>query len=272
MINEASGHDAGDNLLDWSARRCARRAWASTPPHGSAATSSGVLLYRAKLEQALAKLPRSSNEAISEFRFAWRIRRSARTRQLGVVPITDEFDSATALLTAAESTSRKAKHDRRRASLRRRARAAKASSAPSTGWPHRQKNLARTALLPGDRAVARSKSMPASHEVAIPHDRRSGRAARPTRRGHDGRAVRLDGSDQRSLHHQADAARVGKRREVLLDTDGHWSMNLSASYRSAPIRSSTTCRAARRKRRPTEQDCFEMTETVAVQNLAEKAG
>ena len=271
MINEASGHDAGDNLLDWlgAALREAAAGLNATARLGG--NEFGVLLYSAQPQQALAAAEKLE-QAISEFRFAWRDTTFAVRASIGVVPITDKFDSVTALLTAAESAARKAKHDGgARVFLRPPGDGSDGRQQRALDWVARiKKNLERDHVQLFCQVIVPllDQSLASSHEVLFRMLDDQGVPRGPQDVVTTAEQYGLMDQIDRFIIKQTLRA-LGKRREVLLDTDGHWSINLSASSLRTETIFDFVHEQLAESGVPPSKICFEVTETAAVQNLAE---
>ncbi len=271
LINQASGHDAGDSLLDWLGAALREGAAGYNATARLAGNEFGVLLYRATAEEALATAEKLQS-AMSEFRFAWRDISFAVRASIGVVPITDEFDSVTSLLTAAEDASREAKHSGgARIFLRPSGEAAIERQQKALDWVARiKKNLESDQVQLYCQPIVPlfDKTAPRSFEVLFRMLDAEG-----VPRGPQDVVVT---AEQYGLMDQIDRYVVkqtlralGKHKTRLLDGTDHWSINLSAgSLRTEAIFGYVHEQLAENGV-PPHKICFEITETAAVQNLAE---
>ncbi|HVJ19215.1 MAG TPA: EAL domain-containing protein [Polyangiaceae bacterium] len=271
MINQASGYDAGDSLLDWlgAALREAAAGLNATARLGG--NEFGVLLYRSSPEQAL-DTAQKLQRAVSEFRFAWRDTTFAVRASIGVVPITDEHDSVTTLLTAAEDASRKAKDGGgARVFLRTSAEDGSERQQRALDWVARIKhNLERdhVQLYCQNIVPLYAKSAPTSYEVLFRMLDAEGVARGPQ--------DVVTTAEQYGLMDQIDRfiikqtmRTLGKHRDALLDSADHWSINLSASSLRTEAIFGYVHEQLAENGVPPSKICFEITETAAVQNLAE---
>ncbi len=271
MINQASGHDAGDNLLDWLGAALREGAAGLNATARLGGNEFGVLLHRATAEQAL-DTAQQLQRAISEFRFAWRDTTFAVRASIGVVPITEEHDSVTALLTAAEDASRMAKEGGgARVFLRTAGEDAAERQQQALDWVARIKhNLERdqVQLYCQEIVPLFDKGAPRSYEILFRMLDADGVPRGPQDVVTTAEQYGLMDQIDRFIIKQTLRA-LGKHREALLEGVDHWSINLSASSLRTEAIFGYVHEQLAENGVPPSKICFEITETAAVQNLGE---
>jgi diguanylate cyclase (GGDEF)-like protein len=108
LVNDASGLEAGDNLLDWIGAVLREAAGKSGLVARLAGNEFGVLLSETSVAQTVS-LAEGLMARMRQFRFAWRNDTFAIKSSVGIVAISAIFDSATSLLRAAENACARAK-------------------------------------------------------------------------------------------------------------------------------------------------------------------
>jgi diguanylate cyclase (GGDEF)-like protein len=271
LINDASGLDAGDSLLAWVAAALREAMGKNDAAARLGGNEFGLLMRDASVAGAQ-KTAERLQQRLHDFRFAWRESTFSVRSSIGVVPVSERFESASALLGAVEAAAAQAKrrggnqvfvwqdHEE----------AADVARRNALAWVARIKdNLTR-----GHVQLYCQPIVPlASHEDGESFEilfRMIG--ADGTVRGPQDvvlmaeRYGLMDAIDQWVVKNTLrDLARDRKRLERI----DHCSINLSATSLKGEALLDVIHTELSASRVPPRKICFEITETAAVDNLAE---
>jgi diguanylate cyclase (GGDEF)-like protein/PAS domain S-box-containing protein len=102
IVNDTSGHVAGDELLKQLAHHLSREIRSSDTLARLGGDEFGVILENCTIDKALA-IAEMLREAVTNFRFVWQGRSYQVGASIGLVPINHESGTITELLSAADS-------------------------------------------------------------------------------------------------------------------------------------------------------------------------
>jgi diguanylate cyclase (GGDEF)-like protein/PAS domain S-box-containing protein len=102
IVNDTSGHVAGDELLKQLAHHLGREIRASDTLARLGGDEFGVILENCAIDKALA-IAEILRQAVTDFRFVWQSRTYQVGASIGLVPINHDSGSLTELLSAADS-------------------------------------------------------------------------------------------------------------------------------------------------------------------------
>ena len=108
LVNDAAGLDAGDSLLSWIGALLREGLGKEDACARLGGNEFGLLLRDVDLGRVV-RLGEEIGRRLREFRFAWRADTFGVRSSIGVVEVSSEFDSASALLGALETASSRAK-------------------------------------------------------------------------------------------------------------------------------------------------------------------
>jgi diguanylate cyclase (GGDEF)-like protein/PAS domain S-box-containing protein len=102
IVNDTSGHIAGDELLKQLAHHLSREIRASDVLARLGGDEFGVILEHCSVEKAL-QIAEILRQSVKEFRFVWQSRTFEVGASIGLVPVTVDSGNITELLSAADS-------------------------------------------------------------------------------------------------------------------------------------------------------------------------
>ncbi|MEZ4230173.1 MAG: EAL domain-containing protein [Polyangiaceae bacterium] len=271
FVNDASGLDAGDTLLHWIAAMLKEAAGTGNAVGRLGGNEFGMMLYGQGLGEA-ALTARVLQRRLREFRFAWRDSTFSVRSSVGVVEVTTDFENASHLLGAAETASARARDQGgNRLSLWMPDQQEEDSARQKAlDWvAHIKKNLQRghVELFCQPIVSLTEPDAPRSREVLFRMLDSEGKPRGPQdilltaeRYG------LMDAVDKFVVKHTL--RQLQQEPRLLKDVD-HWSINLSATSLKQETILDYIHECFSRTQVPPSKICFEITETAAVENLAE---
>lgn len=272
LVNDASGLDAGDTLLSWIASLLREGIGREDVCARLAGNEFGLLLRDVSLERAI-QMAESIHERLREFRFAWRDHTFGVKSSIGVVGIRVEFDSPSALLGAVETASARAKEQggNRVYAYPSLPEAAELARQEAVAWVSRIKENLESGrvelfcqpIVPLANAGASKSSYEILFRMLDPEGVPRGpqdvvRVAE--------RYGLMDAVDQWVIRRTLRT--LATMRSKLSEVD-HYSINLSATSLRQETLLGLVHDELERSGVPASKVCFEVTETAAVENLAE---
>ncbi|MCB9606748.1 MAG: EAL domain-containing protein [Polyangiaceae bacterium] len=271
FVNDASGLEAGDTLLHWIAAMLKEAAGTGNAVGRLGGNEFGILLYGQGLGEA-ALTARILQRRLREFRFAWRESTFSVRSSVGVVEVTADFENASHLLGAAETASARARDQGgNRLSLWMPDQQVEDTARQrALDWvAHIKKNLQRghvelfcqpiVSLLQPDAARSMEvlfRMLDAEGKPRGPQDI----LLTAERYG------LMDAVDKFVVKH---TLRQLQHEPRLLKGIDHWSINLSATSLKQETILDYIHDCFNQTQVPPSKICFEITETAAVENLAE---
>jgi len=274
FVNDASGLEAGDTLLHWIAAMLRESAGAGNPTARLGGNEFAILLYQQGLGDG-AHSGRMLQRKLREFRFAWRDSTFSVRSSLGVVELSPSFETASQLLGAAESASTAASDQggNRLSLWMPDQQAEHAARQQALSWvAHIKSNLQRGHVELFCQPIVRllDPERPHGMEVLFRMLDAEGKPRGPQdilltaeRYG------LMDAVDKFVIKH---TLRSLQRWPQLLRDIDHWSINLSATSLKAETILGFIHDCFSQTGVPPSKICFEITETAAVENLAEVRG
>jgi diguanylate cyclase (GGDEF)-like protein len=271
LVNDAAGLDAGDGLLSWVAALLREGIGREDVCARLAGNEFAVLVRDVELMRAL-RMAEDLHRRLSEFRFAWRGNSFGVRSSIGVVGIGAEFDSASTLLGAVETASGRAKEQggNRVYAWTSLSEAADHARQQALAWVSRIKeNLesGRVELFCQPIVPLGSTLRAPSREILFRMLDPEGipRGPQDIVRTAE-RYGLMDAVDQWVIRRTLRA--LAEMREKI-DAMEHWSINLSATSLRQETLLGVIHQELEKNRVPPSKICFEVTETAAVENLAE---
>lgn len=272
LINDASGLDAGDSLLSWIASMLRESIGRENVAARLGGNEFGLLLYDLDVQQA-EELTSTICARLQDFRFAWRESTFSVRTSAGVVAVSGDFDDASAVLGAAEAANERAKEQ---------------GGNRVVAWyePGEAQQMARDQALSWvahikDNLIHGRVELYAQEIVPLLGAGGKGRSCEVLFRMLDPQGVArgpqdiirtaeryglMDDIDRWVVKNTLRQFSEAPRQLAALD---HCSINLSATSLHAGTLLDLVRSELTRGRIPGEKICFEITETAAVDNLAE---
>ena len=272
LVNDAAGLDAGDTLLSWIGALLREGLGREDVCARLGGNEFGLLLRDVDLARVV-RLGEDIGRRLRDFRFAWRADTFGVRSSIGVVEVSSEFDSASALLGALETASGRAKElgGNRVYAWSTPSEAADFSKRQALAWVSRIKEN-----LKGGRVDLFCQPIVPLHDPARNRQSREilfrmldpegvARGPQDIVRTAE-RYGLMDAVDQWVIRRTLRT--LGSMRAEL-DAVDHYAINLSATSLRQETLLDLIHSELEQSGVPPSKICFEVTETAAVENLAE---